>query len=67
MVGAVAGELKSGKELLKAIGFWMFVAYVVSGLTYWCFTYWWVGVIFAVALVAVIVALYIRYKNKKAN
>ena len=65
MVGAVAGELKSTKELFKAIGFWMLVAYVVSGLTYWCFTYWWVGVIFAVALVAVIVALYIRYKKRK--
>lgn len=65
MVGAVAGELNSKKELFKAIGFWMLVAYVVSAATYWCFTYWYVGVIVAVALVAALVVLVIRYKKRK--
>ena len=67
MVGAVAGELKSGKKLLKALGFWMLVAYIVSGLTFWCFTYWWVGAIVGVAIVAFILVLYVKYKKRKSN
>lgn len=67
MVGAVAGELKSGKKLLKALGFWMLVAYIVSGLTFWCFTYWWVGAIVGVAIVTFILVLYAKYKKRKSN
>jgi len=66
MVGAVAGEMKSAKSLWGAIGFWMLTAYIVSAITYWCFTYWFVGVIVAVAVVVAFVALYIRYKKNKA-
>lgn len=67
MVGAVAGELRSGKELAKALAFWMGTAYIVSALTYWCFTYWYIGVAVAVGIVALLVVLYIRYKKHMSN
>ena len=63
MVAAVYGEIGSGKRTWGAIGFWLLTAYVVSMVTYWSVSYWWIGVIILVAIVAALTVLYIRHKN----
>lgn len=63
MVAAVYGEMGSGKRTWGAIGFWLLTAYVVSMVTYWSVSYWWIGVIILVAIVAALTVLYIRHKN----
>ena len=63
MVAAVYGEMGSGKRTWGAIGFWLLTAYVVSMVTYWSVTYWWIGVIILVAIAAALTVLYIRHKN----
>lgn len=63
MVAAVYGEMGSGKRTWGAIGFWLLTAYVVSMVTYWSVSYWWIGVIILVAIAAALTVLYIRHKN----
>ena len=63
MVAAVYGEIGSGKRTWGAIGFWLLTAYVVSMVTYWSVSYWWIGVIILVAIAAALTVLYIRHKN----
>lgn len=63
MVAAVYGEMGSGKRTWGAIGFWCLTAYVVSLVTYWSISYWWIGVIILAAIVAALTVLYLKKKN----
>ena len=63
-VAAARGELRSGKKLWAAIGFWMGTAYVVSAVIYWVGTYWWIGLILA-AVIAVAWGSRVIYVRRK--
>ena len=64
MVAAVYGEMGSGKRAWGAIGFWCLTAYIVSMVTYWSVTYWWIGAILLAAVVAALITLWLKHKNK---
>ena len=63
-VGAAYGEMRSGKQIWAAIGYWMLVAYVVSALVYWIGTYWWISLIL-VALIAAAIGIKIYVDKTK--
>ncbi len=65
MVAAVYGEMGSGKRTWGAIGFWVLTAYVVSMVVYWSVSYWWIGLILIVAVIAALTVLYLRNKKKR--
>ena len=63
-VGAAYGELRSGKRIWGAVGYWMLVAYVVSALVFWIGTYWWISLIL-VAIVAAAIGIKIYVDKTK--
>ena len=65
MVAAVYGEMGIGKRTWGAIGFWVLTAYVVSMVVYWSVSYWWIGLILIVAVIAALTVLYLRNKKKR--
>ncbi len=66
-VAAARGELKSGKKLWAAIGFWMGTAYVVSAAIYWVGTYWWIGLILAGVLALAWGLSKVLHRRKRIN
>lgn len=64
-VGAAYGELRSGKRIWGAVGYWMLVAYVVSALVFWIGTYWWISLIVAALVAAAVGAKTIYDKTRK--
>ena len=66
-VGAAYGELRSGKRIWGAVGYWMLVAYVVSALVFWIGTYWWISLILiAIVAAAIGIKIYVdRTKQKR--
>ena len=65
-VGAAYGELRSGKRIWGAVGYWMLVAYVVSALVFWIGTYWWISLILvAIVAAAIGVKIYVDKTKQK--
>ena len=65
-VGAAYGELRSGKQIWAAVGYWMLVAYVVGALVFWIGTYWWISLILIALIAAAIgVKVYVDKNRKK--
>ena len=65
-VGAAYGELRSGKRIWGAVGYWMLVAYVVSALVFWIGTYWWISLILiAIVAAAIGIKIYVDKTKQK--
>lgn len=65
-VGAAYGELRSGKQIWAAVGYWILVAYVVGALVFWIGTYWWISLILMALIAAAIgVKVYVDKNRKK--